>query len=167
MDVLTPAQRSFCMSRIRGTNTKPEQLVRRALFASGFRYRLHVGALPGKPDLVLHRYRACVFVNGCFWHGHDCPLFRWPGTNREFWETKITTNKANDSRNAEDLLREGWRVLIIWECALKGKHRIPVENVCQRIQRWLLSNRRRGELRGRGVGSGGTAIVESNREAVP
>jgi len=152
-DVLTPTQRSLCMSRIRGTNTKPEKFVRTALFANGFRYRLHVAALPGRPDLVLRRYDACIFVNGCFWHGHDCPRFRWPATNREFWETKITTNKANDSRNAEDLIRCGWRVLIIWECALKGKHRISIENVCDRIQRWLLSNRKRCELRGRNVGS--------------
>jgi DNA mismatch endonuclease (patch repair protein) len=153
MDVLTPDQRRLCMSRVRSTNTKPELLIRRALFADGFRYRLHVSVLPGKPDLVLHRYRACIFVNGCFWHGHDCQRFRWPGTNRAFWETKITTNQVNDSRNAEDLICEGWRVLTIWECALRGKHSIAVEMVCQRIQKWLLSDRKRGELRGRNIRS--------------
>ena len=147
-DVLTPAQRRLCMSRIRGTDTKPEQIIRTALFADGFRYRLHVGALPGKPDLVLHRYRACILVNGCFWHGHECPLFRWPSTNHQFWETKITANRTNDSRNVEELIRAGWRVLIIWECALKGKQRIPIGQVCRRAERWLLSSRRRGEITG-------------------
>lgn len=151
-DVLTPAQRHLCMSRIRGINTKPEQLIRKTLFASGFRYRLHVGTLPGKPDLVLHRYHACIFVNGCFWHGHECHLFRWPRTNREFWKGKITRNRENDSRSHGDLARMGWRVLIVWECALKGRQRVSIERVCQRIQRWLLSSRRRFELHGRSVG---------------
>lgn len=147
-DVLTPDQRSLCMSRIRGVNTRPEQVIRKALFANGFRYRLNVATLPGKPDLVLHRYRACIFVHGCFWHGHECHLFRWPGTNRQFWETKITTNRTNDSRTIESLISEGWRVLTIWECAIKGKERIPIEQISQRIQRWLLSNRKRSEVRG-------------------
>jgi DNA mismatch endonuclease, patch repair protein len=147
-DVLTPDQRSLCMSRIRGVNTRPELVIRKALFACGLRYRLHVADLPGKPDLVLHRYRACIFVHGCFWHGHECHLFRWPSTNRKFWETKITTNRTNDSRSIESLIRAGWRVLTIWECAIKGKERIPIEQISQRIQRWLLSNRKRCDVRG-------------------
>lgn len=148
-DVLTPEQRSLCMSRIRGANTKPEQLIRKALFANGFRYRLNVGTLPGKPDIVLRRYRACIFVHGCFWHGHECHLFRWPGTNRQFWETKIGTNRMNDARSIESLIRDGWRVLIIWECALRGKHRVPIEKVCKTTQQWLQSNRKRLEVEGR------------------
>jgi DNA mismatch endonuclease (patch repair protein) len=152
-DVLTPAQRRLCMSRIRGANTKPEQLIRKALFASGFRYRLHVGTIPGKPDLVLRRYHACIFVNGCFWHGHQCHLFRWPATNRAFWEGKITRDRENDSRNLDDLDRMGWRVLIIWECALKGSQRLPVERISQRIQHWLRSKRKHCELRGHSRGS--------------
>ena len=148
-DVLTPEQRSRCMSRIRGVNTKPEQVIRKALFANGFRYRLNVSTLPGKPDLVLRRYHACIFVHGCFWHGHECHLFRWPGTNRQFWETKINANRMNDARSIESLIRNGWRVLVIWECALRGKHRVPIEKVCQRTQQWLQSNRKRLEVEGR------------------
>lgn len=149
VDVLTPDQRSLCMSRIRGTNTKPEQLVRKALFARGFRYRIHDRSLPGKPDLVLPRYRGCIFVNGCFWHGHDCHLFRWPGTNREFWETKISANRDNDSRQVRALTQKGWRVLVIWECALKGRQSIPIERTIAKAERWLLSQQTRGTIRGR------------------
>lgn len=148
-DVLTRQQRSLCMSRIRGTNTKPEQSVRKALFAKGFRYRLHVRALPGKPDLVLRRYHACVFVHGCFWHGHTCSLFRWPGTNTGFWETKIETNRRNDDRNVAALLEHGWRVLVIWECALKGKDRSSIEAITAKTIRWLESQRKHLEIRGR------------------
>jgi DNA mismatch endonuclease (patch repair protein) len=148
-DVLTPGQRSLCMSRIRGMNTKPEMLVRKALFADGFRYRLHVRSIPGKPDLVLPRYRACVFVNGCFWHGHECALFRWPATNREFWEKKISTNRANDARNVVALLAERWRILTIWECALKGRNRIALEEVLERTEHWLRSAKKQSEIHGR------------------
>jgi DNA mismatch endonuclease, patch repair protein len=120
MDVLTPEQRSKNMSRIRGKNTAPELLLRRGLHAAGLRFRLHVRDLPGHPDMVFPRYRAAAFVHGCFWHGHDCPLFKVPETRRDFWRAKIAGNRARDSRNHDSLIGEGWRVLTVWECALKG-----------------------------------------------
>lgn len=109
------------MSRIRGKNTKPEQVVRRGLFARGFRFRLHDPRLPGKPDLVFPMYRTVIFVNGCFWHGHDCHLFKKPSTNREFWETKIQRNRENDARYLALLTAAGWQVITVWECAIRGK----------------------------------------------
>ncbi len=109
------------MSGIRGKNTRPEMQVRRALFERGFRYRLHSRDLPGTPDLVLPRYRAVVFVHGCFWHGHDCSFFRWPTTRPEFWRAKITRNRAVDREATKRLHAAGWRVLTVWECALRGR----------------------------------------------
>ena len=109
------------MAAIKGSHTKPELAVRKALHALGLRYRLHARELPGKPDLVFPRYNAVVFVNGCFWHQHDCHLFKWPGTREHFWREKIGRNVANDQRAIEELERKGWRIATIWECALKGK----------------------------------------------
>jgi DNA mismatch endonuclease (patch repair protein) len=137
------------MSGIRGKNTKPELLIRRGLHARGFRFRLHVKDLPGKPDLVLPRYRAVVFVNGCFWHGHDCHLFKWPKSREEFWRTKIRTNRANDKKHLAALREKGWRVLVIWECALKGRTRRDPDEVLSSAAAWLRSDRDIGEIRGR------------------
>ena len=121
-DVHTPETRSFNMSQIKGKNTKPEELVRHYLFSYGFRYRKNVGTLPGKPDIVLPKYKTCVFVNGCFWHMHEgCKYFVWPKDNAEFWRRKLLTNKERDKRNIELLERLGWTVITIWECELKGK----------------------------------------------
>lgn len=117
-DIMTPAQRSERMSRIRSRDTKPEMLVRRFLHGKGFRFRLHVRDLPGRPDLVLPKYGAVVFVEGCFWHGHSCQKGRIPGTNPAFWQAKVVVNKARDKRNHRLLRREGWRVIRIWECQL-------------------------------------------------
>src|SRR5687768_3202230 len=114
MPLTTDSQRSRLMSRIRGAHTKPEMLLRRALFARKLRYRLHDRALPGRPDLVFRSRRAVIFINGCFWHGHSCSLFRWPKSNVEFWRTKISRNKKRDGRNTRVLLENGWRVLIVW-----------------------------------------------------
>jgi DNA mismatch endonuclease (patch repair protein) len=108
------------MSRIRGSNTKLEMLVRRALHARGFRYRLGGVGLPGRPDLVLPRYRTAIFVHGCFWHGHDCPLFRLPKTRPEFWRNKIESNQARDERALEKLTQMGWHACVAWECSLRG-----------------------------------------------
>jgi DNA mismatch endonuclease (patch repair protein) len=129
MDVLTPEQRRLNMSRIRGKNTKPEMLLRRGLHAAGLRFRLHVSTMPGRPDIVLPRYRAVFQIHGCFWHGHDCPLFRMPATRRKFWAKKIEQNRSRDERNAEALNRAGWRVLTVWECSLKGPVRRPLGDV--------------------------------------
>ncbi len=125
------------MSGIRGKNTKPELLIRKALFRKGFRYKLHDKNLPGKPDLVFPKYNAVIFIHGCFWHGHDCHLFKWPSTRREFWKTKITRNQEVDARNYKALKKEGWRVLTIWECSIKGKNQIGVENVVDQAENWL------------------------------
>ncbi|ASV33059.1 DNA mismatch endonuclease Vsr [Candidatus Hamiltonella defensa] len=138
VDVVDSATRSRMMSGIRGRNTKPEILIRRLLHLHGFRFRLHVRDLPGKPDIVLPRYHAIVFVHGCFWHGHDCPLFKWPGTRPDFWREKIGRNQAKDNLVRESLLANGWRVGIVWECALRGAGK-NIEGVAQSLSEWLRS----------------------------
>lgn len=140
-DVHTSAQRSANMSAIRSRNTKPELLVRRMLFAQGFRYRLHVKKLPGAPDLVLTKYRTAIFVHGCFWHGHNCHLFRMPQTRREFWETKIGQNIKRDANVFAQLRQLGWRVLVVWECGLKGRRRLSEEQLVQLIGGWIRESR--------------------------
>ena len=123
-DVMTPQQRHVCMSHIRSKDTKPEQLVRQALWHNGFRYRLHVKVLPGKPDIVLPKYRTVIFINGCFWHGHEgCRYYVIPKTNTSFWLDKITSNKVRDARDKSALNEAGWRVVTIWECELKKENR--------------------------------------------
>ncbi len=136
------------MSGIRGRNTRPELLIRKGLFALGFRYRLHTAGLPGKPDIVLRKYNAVIFVNGCFWHGHDCHLFRLPATRPEFWRTKIDSNIARDAAVHGSLHQLGWRQLTVWECALKGKTRLGLEAVLLRIARWLKGDETTGDIRG-------------------
>jgi DNA mismatch endonuclease (patch repair protein) len=123
-DVLTQEQRRLNMSRIRGKNTNLELHVRKLLYAAGFRFRLHRRDLPGCPDIVLPKYNVCIFVHGCFWHGHKCRLFKLPSTRQEFWSHKITGNRERDSRSIQSLLELGWRVLTIWECALRGQQRM-------------------------------------------
>jgi DNA mismatch endonuclease (patch repair protein) len=112
------------MSRIRGKDTKPELLVRKYLFGKGFRYRLHDKKLPGKPDIVLKKYKTVIFIHGCFWHGHEgCKYFKIPDTNTEWWAKKIQTNQQHDIKASRELGELGWKVLIIWECQLKPKFR--------------------------------------------
>lgn len=111
--------RSMNMSRIRSTNSKPEEIVRKYLFAQGFRYRKNVKKLSGCPDIVLPKYKTVIFVNGCFWHKHDCPRFVWPSSNQEYWIPKIQRNTERDSQNAALLKDQGWNVITIWECELK------------------------------------------------
>ncbi|NLH44685.1 MAG: DNA mismatch endonuclease Vsr [Acholeplasmataceae bacterium] len=123
-DVHNTETRSYNMSQIKGKDTKPEEIVRKYLFSKGFRYRKNVSNLPGKPDIVLPKYKICIFVNGCFWHKHEgCKYFVWPKNNAEFWKEKIEKNTARDKQNFARLESEGWRVLIIWECQLKAKVR--------------------------------------------
>ena len=120
-DVHTIQQRSFNMSRIRSTNTKPEMLVRKFLFAHGCRYRLHHKRLPGKPDIVLPKYRTVIFVHGCYWHGHDnCKYYKVPQTRTDWWLNKINTSKANDNKAVKALKKDGWKVIVVWECDLKA-----------------------------------------------
>lgn len=120
-DVHTKEQRSFNMSRIKGKDTKPEMLVRKFLHAHGFRYRLHDKLLPGKPDIVLPKYRTVIFVHGCFWHGHtNCKYFKIPQTRTQWWTDKINTNKSNDRKAIKALRKNGWKTITIWECNLKS-----------------------------------------------
>jgi len=147
-DVLTPDQRRLNMSRIRGRDTKPELLLRRGLHARGLRFRLHHKNLPGRPDLVLARYNAVIFVHGCFWHGHKCPMFKLPTTRAEFWHGKIEQNRRRDLSAHASLAHSGWRILTIWECALKGPRRLPLEGVLDEILRWLRSDEPEGVIEG-------------------
>ena len=145
-DVVDAATRSRMMSGIRGKNTKPELLIRKALHARGFRYRLHCKDLPGNPDLCLPKYRAVIFVHGCFWHGHGCHLFKWPKTRPEFWREKIGRNCEVDTHAERRLVEAGWRVAVVWECALKGSRRWPMAKVIDACQSWLLSSAGRLEI---------------------
>ena len=122
MDKLTPEQRHRNMAAIRGKNTKPEMIVRRGLWSRGFRYRLNHRRLPGHPDIVLRKYRTCIFVNGCFWHGHD-GCWKIPKSNREFWVAKIRRNKERDKEEQRKLAAMGWHCITVWECELKPSKR--------------------------------------------
>ena len=145
----TPDVRSRMMAGIRGKNTKPEMAVRSVLHRLGFRFRVHRKDLPGKPDLVFSKHNAVVFVHGCFWHGHDCHLFKWPRTRSEFWRQKITSNGARDRKHLLALADDGWRVATIWECALKGRSRLPIEAVTERCTGWLESDESEMDLSGK------------------
>lgn len=129
------------MSGIRSRNTKPEKMVRSGLHGLGLRFRLHVAALPGRPDLVLPRYRTVVFVHGCFWHGHDCPHFRWPSARSGFWRQKISGNRRRDCETRQELGKDGWRVLVLWECVLRGRRPADVKRALAEAARWLRSGR--------------------------
>lgn len=120
-DVMTPEQRSRCMAAIKGKDTKPELIVRKYLFSRGLRFRVQVRKLPGTPDIVLPKYKTVIFVNGCFWHGHDgCKYFRLPKSNVDFWKTKITRNIERDAETEAELIKLGWKVISIWECEIKA-----------------------------------------------
>ena len=147
-DIVDAATRSRMMAGIRGSNTKPELIIRRGLHALGFRYRLHDRRLAGRPDMVLPRYRAVIFIHGCFWHGHDCPLFRWPKTREAFWHEKIGRNRERDVETEAKLDHAGWRILKIWECSIRGTDRIGVDAVLPRAAEWLGSAAGAGEIRG-------------------
>jgi len=149
-DVHDPKTRSRNMAAIRGKDTKPELIIRGGLHAEGYRFRLHDKRLPGKPDLVLRKYNAAVFVNCCFWHGHNCRMFKWPKTREAFWRDKIGGNLKRDLCNQNMLLSDGWRVGVIWECALKGRERLPQDEVIDRITRWLSSGAEEFCIRGNG-----------------
>ncbi len=142
VDVLTPEQRRRNMSNIRGADTKPELLVRRSLHARGFRYRLNAGDLPGRPDIVLPRYHTVVFVHGCFWHDHRCALCKEPATRPAFWKAKIARNAQRDQRALHALQEDGWKVAIVWECALRGPQRQPMDTVADRLATYLAAGRK-------------------------
>jgi len=136
------------MSGIRSKNTKPEMMVRRGLHRMGFRFRLHSKDVPGRPDIVLPKYRAAIYVHGCFWHGHECHLFKFPSTRPEFWRTKIARNVERDREVRTALEEQGWRRLVIWECALKGKWRIDFECVLGRAEQWIRGGDVEAEITG-------------------
>lgn len=135
-DVHDRETRSYNMSRIKSKNTKPELIVRKALFAEGFRYRLHVKSLPGKPDIVLKKHKTAIFIHGCFWHGHDnCKYYVLPKTRTKWWSDKINQNKNNDEKSKQKLVEIGWRVIEIFECELKkGKIEMTLKNLFKRIK---------------------------------
>lgn len=126
--------RSMNMSHIRSKDSKPEEVVRKYLFSKGFRYRKNVKALPGCPDIVLPKYKTVIFINGCFWHKHDCPRFVWPSSNEEYWHPKIMGNVERDKRNIAELQQLGWTVLTVWECELKKK---VIDATLERLEKRL------------------------------
>jgi DNA mismatch endonuclease (patch repair protein) len=128
------------MAAIRSGDTKPEMLVRTALHAAGFRYRLHAKDLPGRPDLVFPKYRAVLFVNGCFWHRHDCHRFKWPSTRPDFWKNKLGRNAESDQRAIAALTQAGWRVGTVWECAVIGRTKLAAGEVMRQLKDWVQSD---------------------------
>ncbi|MDR2602814.1 MAG: very short patch repair endonuclease [Spirochaetaceae bacterium] len=139
MDNLTPEQRKKAMAAVHSKNTKPEILIRKALFALGYRYRIDYKKLPGRPDLALPKYHAVVFVHGCFWHGHSgCPNSKLPQSNKEYWTLKIDRNRKRDGESLNHLHAIGWRVCIVWECAIQGKNKkMKIERAALTISDWL------------------------------
>lgn len=167
VDIVDSATRSRMMSGIRGRDTKPEKVIRSLLHARGFRFRVNRRDLPGKPDIVFPRLKAVILVHGCFWHGHDCPLFRLPGTRTEFWASKIEKNRVNDAKVTQALLDAGWRVGVVWECALRGRGK-DIPGSIDALAAWLRSDIRTIELRASGTVSSALAAARpSLGHAVP
>lgn len=136
-DIVSSEVRSRMMSGIRSKNTRPEILIRQGLHGRGLRFRLHCRELPGKPDIVFPKWKAVLFVHGCFWHGHHCHLFRMPATRRDFWEAKIAANAERDRMAMASLAATGWRIGTVWECGLKGKTRRVLSEILSCIEEWL------------------------------
>lgn len=161
MDTVDKATRSYIMSRVGQKDTGAELLMRSALHKIGLRYRLHDRSLPGSPDLVFPRFRAVVFVHGCYWHSHGCHRSTIPKSRREFWSDKFQANRSRDERNVNVLLESGWRVLTIWECALRGKTAKSSSAVAKIVKAWLESSDDVGEIAGAPV----LAASRTDREA--
>ena len=161
MDVLTVQERHKAMSAVRSKNTKPEMLVRRYLWSHGFRYRVNSNRLPGHPDIVLRKYRTCVFVNGCFWHGHEnCRFFKPPKSNIDFWRKKIARNRERDAEELHRLAVMGWHCIIVWECELrKGRRDETLESLVI-----TLKHTYEEELCGTGVANGDALVGGSAQE---
>ena len=150
-DIVDAVTRSRMMSGIRSKDTKAEIEIRKKLFALGFRYRLHDKKLPGKPDIVFPRYKAVIFIHGCFWHAHGCKLFKMPSTRVRFWRKKLARNKEKDTENYKALKEGGWRIMSIWECSFRGagKNREKeIERIVKKAVKWLQSGSRAAGIRG-------------------
>lgn len=149
MDIVDKSKRSMMMAGIKGKDTHGEILIRKGLHKLGFRYQLHRKDLPGKPDLVFPKHHAVIFINGCFWHAHGCHIFKWPSTRPEFWRDKIGKNKIRDELNIKSCISMGWKVLVIWECAFKGKARRSFNEVIHTTESWLLYDSQSAEIMGK------------------
>ena len=134
MDVHTPEQRSYNMSRIQSKNTKPEKIIRNLLWHHGYRYRLHSNDIPGKPDIAFKSKKKVIFINGCYWHKHDCHKFKWPKTNKRFWKEKIERNALRDEHNYIHLTKNNWQYMVIWECEIKSSE---MDKLINKIQIFL------------------------------
>ncbi len=161
MDIVSKETRSRIMARVGQKDTGPEILLRSALHRTGLRYRLHDRTLPGSPDLVFPRFRSAVFIHGCYWHSHGCHRSTVPKSRREFWEEKFRANRRRDARDAALLRERGWRVMIVWECALIGKHASEPKNVAERVRVWLAGVEERGEVSGHLPGTSAPKAPES------
>lgn len=155
------------MAAIRSKDTKPELLIRSGLHRLGYRFRVTRKDLIGKPDIVFSGLHAVIFVNGCFWHGHNCRLFRLPGTRTEFWKTKINTNQKRDNTVRSALLSDGWRVAIVWECALKGKGRLNLQEVLTELTTWLESTESLLEIRARDLSPESVSSMDTSKATEP
>lgn len=151
MDVFTKEKRSEVMSRIRGKDTKLEVRIRSELFRKGFRFRKNDKRYPGKPDIVFPKYKAVVFINGCFWHYHECELFKMPSTRKKWWEKKLNRNRSKDHEALDAIKQEGLRALVVWECAIRGKGKNKEEQIFKTtrlIERWVQSKSKHREISG-------------------
>ncbi|MCL4485084.1 MAG: DNA mismatch endonuclease Vsr [Nitrospirae bacterium] len=146
VDIVDKATRSRMMRGIRSGNTKPEIFIRKGLHREGFRYRLHDPKVTGHPDLVFPKYHAVLFIHGCFWHGHDCSLFRYPETRKEFWEEKIRRNRKRDADVQKILTDAGWRIGLVWECAMRGWRKMETADLIETLTDWLTGEENRIEV---------------------
>lgn len=147
-DRLTIEQRRLNMSRVRSKDTSPETIVRRLLHSLGYRFRLHRQDLPGTPDIVLPRHRVAIFVHGCFWHGHDCPLFRMPATRTDFWSSKIEANRTRDKSARSALLNLGWRTITVWECAVRRRWRLAPFELAETVTNFVEDSSTESQIEG-------------------
>lgn len=146
MDTVKPAVRSRIMASVGQKNTGAEVLLRKALHRHGLRYKVNDRTLPGSPDLVFPKFKAVIFIHGCYWHSHGCYRSTVPKTRKVFWTSKFTANRARDARNRAELLERGWRVLTVWECVLRGKTTKPLDRLVRQVERWLESKKRCGDI---------------------
>lgn len=146
MDVHDKETRSRNMKAIRNRDTKPEMIVRRLLHHNGYRYRISPARLPGKPDIWLAKWNTAIFINGCFWHKHDCDIFRLPATRPDYWLHKLEGNKARDKKKSQQLISSGKKVLVIWECTLCGRKAIPEKMLLSLIRTFLLTDFKEAEI---------------------